>query len=398
MSQHTQNTTTRERARIYLTGDCDGLPDLRDALAAHPEVELIGSAPQVAEAAPTLAGGHLQVVLHATRSATLPVNEIAAVREHTRAPIILLASNGSPALLEEALEHDVADVLLLPQLTDNVAFAIRKAGHVGKRLTGPQQRHGRIVTVFSPKGGTGKTVTATNLGTSLAKHWGKRALLLDLDLQFGDAAIMLGIEPEKTIYDLVTAPGELDSEKLAGYTTRHASGLEVLPAPLRPEDAELVTEAKLARLLEVGRESYDVIVVDTSPFFHGPMLATLDRTDELLLVCGLDVPTLKNVRLSLQTLELLSFPSDRIRLVLNRANSKVGMKPKEVEAALERKIAFEVPSDRTVPLAVNRGNPAVLSDAKAEFSRAVRAMAKELVAAQAVAKQKKSFMATLARA
>jgi pilus assembly protein CpaE len=398
MSQHTQNTTTRERARIYLTGDCDGLPDLRDALAAHPEVELIGSAPQVAEAAPTLAGGHLQVVLHATRSATLPVNEIAAVREHTRAPIILLASNGSPALLEEALEHDVADVLLLPQLTDNVAFAIRKAGHVGKRLTGPQQRHGRIVTVFSPKGGTGKTVTATNLGTSLAKHWGKRALLLDLDLQFGDAAIMLGIEPEKTIYDLVTAPGELDSEKLAGYTTRHASGLEVLPAPLRPEDAELVTEAKLARLLEVGRESYDVIVVDTSPFFHGPMLATLDRTDELLLVCGLDVPTLKNVRLSLQTLELLSFPSDRIRLVLNRANSKVGMKPKEVEAALERKIAFEVPSDRTVPLAVNRGNPAVLSDAKAEFSRAVRAMAKELVAAQAVARQKKSFMATLARA
>ena len=398
MSQQQHKPTTRERARIFLTGDCDGLPDLRDALAAHPEVDLIGSAAQVAEAASTLTGGHLQVVLHATRSTTLPVNEIAAIREHTRAPLVLLASNGSPTLLEEALEHDVADVLLLPQLTDNVVFAIRKAGHVGKRLSGPQQRHGRIVTVFSPKGGTGKTVTTTNLGTSLAKHWGKRALLLDLDLQFGDAAIMLGIEPEKTIYDLVTAPGELDSEKLAGYTTKHSSGLDVLPAPLRPEDAELVTEAKLARLLEVGRESYDVIVVDTSPFFHGPMLATLDRTDELLLVCSLDVPTLKNVRLSLQTLELLSFPLDRIRLVLNRANSKVGMKPKEVEAALERKIAFEVPSDRTVPLAVNRGNPAVLSDSKAEFSRAIRAMAKELVASQAAAKQKKSFMATLARA
>jgi len=389
--------TARERARIYVTGDCDGLPDLRETLANHPEVELVGSAPQVGEAAPTLTGGHLQVVLHATRSSTLPVNEIAALREHTRAPIILLASNGSPDLLEEALEHDVADVLLLPQLTDNVVFAIRKAGHVGKRLGGPDQRHGRLVTVFSPKGGTGKTVTATNLGTSLAKHWGKRTLLLDLDLQFGDAAIMLGIEPEKTIYDLVTAPGELDSEKLAGYTTRHASGLDVLPAPLRPEDAELVTEAKLARLLEVARESYDVIVVDTSPFFHGPMLATLDRTDELLLLCGLDVPTLKNVRLSLQTLELLSFPPNRIKLVLNRANSKVGMKPKEVEAALEREIAFEIPSDRIVPLAVNRGNPAVLSDSKADFSRAVRSMAKSLVAAQAAAKQKKSFLATLSR-
>jgi pilus assembly protein CpaE len=394
----TTPTTTRERARVYLTGDCDGLPDLREALMAHPDVDLIGSAGQVAEAAPTLTGGHLQVVLHATRSSALPVNELAAIREYTRAPLILLASNGSPALLEEALEHDVADVLLLPQLTDNVVFAIRKAGHVGKRLTGTQQRHGRLVTVFSPKGGTGKTVTATNLGSSLAKHWGKRALLLDLDLQFGDAAIMLGIEPEKTIYDLVTAPGELDSEKLAGYTTRHASGLDILPAPLRPEDAELVTEAKLARLLEVARESYDVIVVDTSPFFHGPMLATLDRTDELLLLCGLDVPTLKNVRLSLQTLDLLSFPPDRIKLVLNRANSKVGMKPKEVESALERKIDFEIPSDRIVPIAVNRGNPAVLAESRAEFSKAVRAMAKQLVAAQAAAKQKKSFMATLARA
>jgi pilus assembly protein CpaE len=399
MRQQTLNpTANRERARIYVTGDCDGLPNLRDALLNHPDVEVIGSADQVAEAAPALTGGHLQVVLHATRSSTLPVNELAALREYTRAPLILLASNGSPALLEEALEHDVADVLLLPQLTDNVVFSIRKAGHVGKRLTGTQQRHGRLVTVFSPKGGTGKTVTATNVGSSLAKHWGKRALLLDLDLQFGDAAIMLGIEPEKTIYDLVTAPGELDSEKLAGYTTRHASGLDVLPAPLRPEDAELVTEAKLARLLEVARESYDVIVVDTSPFFHGPMLATLDRTDELLLLCGLDVPTLKNVRLSLQTLDLLSFPPDRIKLVLNRANSKVGMKPKEVESALERKIDFEIPSDRIVPLAVNRGNPAVLSDPKTEFSRAIRAMAKELVAAQAAAKQKKSFLATLARA
>src|SRR5207245_4087888 len=135
-------------------------------------------------------------------------------------------------------------------------------------------------------------------------------------LQFGDAAIMLAIEPEKTIFDLVTAPGELDSEKLAGYVTVHASGLDILPAPLRPEDAELVTEAKLGRLLEVARACYDTIVVDTSPFFHGPMLATLDRTDELLLICSLDVPTLKNVRLALGTLDMLSFPQARIGIIL----------------------------------------------------------------------------------
>src|SRR4051812_32944548 len=400
MSSATE-TTQRERVRIYATGSCEGFEKLRDSLTNHPEIEMVGASVGVADGAGALAGGHLDAVLHATRGASLPGDELASIREHTRAPILLVASNGSAGLLEEALQAGVADVLLLPPLVENGVFGICKGTHSTRRphdTGGSSGRHGKIVTVFSPKGGTGKTVIATNLAAACAKYEGRKTLLLDLDLQFGDAAIMLGVEPEKTIYDLVVAPGELDTEKLAGYTTKHASGLEVLPAPLRPEDAELVTEAKLGRLLEVARESFDVIVVDTSPFFHGPMLATLDRTDELMLLCSLDVPTLKNLRLALQTLELLSFPPDRIKLVLNRANSKVGMKPKEVESALERTIDFSIPSDRIVPLAVNRGNPAVLAEPKAEFSKAVRAMAKELVAAQAVAKQKKKFMATLARA
>jgi pilus assembly protein CpaE len=373
------NQEARDRVRIFVTGTCEGLAQLREALGRHRELELVGSAERVADAAGALTGGHLGAVLHASSGGALPGDEIAAIREYTRAPILLLASVESSTLLEEALEADVADVLLLPQLTDNVVFSIRKATHTGRRAQANGARRGKIVTVFSPKGGTGKTVTATNVAVSLAKQHGKRALLLDLDLQFGDAAIMLGLEPEKTIHDLVTAPGELDSEKLAGYITAHTSGLDILPAPLRPEDAELVTEAKLARLLEVARESYDLIVVDTSPFFHGPMLATLDRTDELLLLCALDVPTLKNVRLSLQTLDLLSFPADRIKVVLRKTATKVGMSPKEVEGALERKLAFELPADGAVALAVNRGNPLVLSDPKADFSKSISAMAKALL-------------------
>jgi len=392
MSSET-TVAVREKTRIFVTGSCDGLDQLRDALERHGEIELVGTSVSVAESAGTLTGGHLEVILHGTRSSTLPADEIASIREHTRTPIILLASGEASVLLEEALEADVSDVLLLPQMTENVVFAIRKAGRSTLRpapSTTPARR-GRIVTVFSPKGGTGKTATSTNLAAAFAKYEGKRTLLLDLDLQFGDAAIMLGLEPEKTIYDLVVAPGELDSEKLAGYTTRHPSGLDILPAPVRPADAELVTESKLSRLLEVARESYDVIVVDTSPFFHGPMLATLDRTDELLLVCGLDVPTLKNVRLALQTLELLAFPQNRIRLVLNRANSKVGMKRNEVEAALEVKVRFEVPSDRAVPIAVNRGNPAVLAEPGADFSKAIREMAKGLQPAEVAKSQKRGL-------
>jgi pilus assembly protein CpaE len=374
-------THTHERVRIFITGDCEGLGKLSENLTAHADLDLIGAAEHVAQATATLAGGHLDCVLHATRSRELPAAEIAAIREHTRAPIIVIAAGESASLLEDALDADVADVMLLPQLTENVVFAIRKAAHTRRQLAvaSPKTRQGRIVTVFSPKGGTGKTVMASNLAAAVAKYETKRALLLDLDLQFGDAAIVLGIEPEKTIYDLVVAPGELDVEKLAGYITRHPCGLDVLPAPLRPEDAELVTEGKLGLLLDVAKEAYDVIVVDTSPFFHGPMLATLDRTDDLLMVCGLDVPTLKNVRLSLQTLELLSFPSHRIRFVLNRANSKVGLKRKEVEAALKMKVDIEIPSERTVPLSVNRGNPAVIQEPSADFSKAVRELAKTVL-------------------
>ena len=385
--------------RIYLTGSCEGFDKLAEALAQQPGIEVVGSSDHPGAASGALQGGHLDCVLHGTNSSTLPTHEIATIRELTRVPLLLLASGEASGLLDDALGADIADVVLLPALTENLVFAIRKATHAPRRTTAAAKRDGRIITVFSPKGGTGKTVIATNVAAVLAKAEARRTLLLDLDLQFGDAAIMLGVEPEKTIYDLVVAPGELDSEKLAGYTTRHASGLDVLPAPLRPEDAELVTEAKLGRLLEVARACYDAIVVDTSPFFHGPMLATLDRTDELLLICSLDVPTLKNVRLALGTLDMLSFPTSRIRFVLNRANSKVGMSKKEVEGALDMKVAFEIPSDRAVPVSVNRGNPAVLSDAGSEFAGAIKRLAQGLVTpTPAAAKKAKKGLFSLAKA
>jgi pilus assembly protein CpaE len=361
--------------RVYVTGSCEGLPEIIEALSIHDGIELVGITEDVSEGASALTGGHIDAVVHASRGSEFPKHEYAAIREYTRAPVLLLSSGECSGMLVEALDAEVADVIPLPQLTENIVFAIRKACQAERRSVGTSGRTGRVVTVFSPKGGIGKTVVSTNLAVSFAKYHKTRTLLLDLDLQFGDAAIMLGIEPEKTIYDLVVAPGELDTEKLAGYTTAHPCGLDVLPAPIRPEDAELVTEGKLARLLEVARASYEMIIVDTSPFFHGPMLATLDRTDVLLLLCGLDIPTIKNVRLGLQTLELLSFPQDRVRVVLNRANTNVGLKRSEVEDTLKAKVHVELPSDRAVPMAVNRGKPVALAEPGADFSKAVKDLA-----------------------
>jgi pilus assembly protein CpaE len=366
-------------ARVYVTGTCDGLAELVEALGAHQDVELLGSSDEPGDGSGVLRGGHLDVVVHALRARAALADELAALREHTGAPIVVVAAGDCGSLLEEALDAGAVDLLSLPRPPDEVVFAIRKASHGARRVDGEERRRGRVVTVFSPKGGTGKTVTSVNLATSLAHDLDKRTLLVDLDLQFGDAAIMLGVEPSKTIYDLVAAPGELDSDKVAGYATRHASGLDVLPAPLRPEDAELVTEARLTRLLEVARRWYDVVVVDTPPVFYGAVLPTLDRTDDLLLLCAMDVPTIKNVRLSLRTLELLSFPTERIKLVLNRANTEVGLKRSDVERTLETTIRFDLPSDRAVPTSVNRGQPAVLAEPSSRFAAAIGSLARELV-------------------
>ena len=187
---------------------------------------------------------------------------------------------------------------------------------------------------------------------------------------------MLGIEPEKTIYDLVIAPGELDPEKLAGYTTKHKSGLDILPAPLRPEDAELVTEAKLGRLIEVARATYDAIVVDTSPFFHGPMLATLDRTDELLA-------RVRPRRADAE--ERPARPGDARDAVVPAGACPRGAEPREQqgrhEAARGRGGARGQGALRGAlrpsrPAVGQQGRPAVLSDPGSDFSRSIEAMAK----------------------
>ncbi len=358
------------RTRTWLTGDTDWLPDQRERLALHPELEVL------ADASPARA----DVVLLATDEPVVPLARVAALREHTTAPIVLLASTPSSALADEAAAAGLADVLVMPQPPENVAFAVRKV-RGGAAQTGEPRRQARIVAVFSPKGGTGKSVTATNLAVAFADRQRLRTLLLDLDLQFGDTAIMLGLEPRKTLYDLVTAPGDLDADKLDAYTTEHRSGVHLLPAPLRPEDADLVNETKVRRLLEVAVAAYDAIVVDTSPCFHAAMLAMLDRTDELLLITAPDVPTLKNVRLTLHTLELLGFPSDRIRIVLNRATERVGLRAGEIGAVLGRRVDADLPTDAIVPIAVNRGEPAVLFNPDTPYAHALFALAAEVAGA-----------------
>ncbi|MGZ8694894.1 MAG: AAA family ATPase [Gaiellaceae bacterium] len=357
-------------ARLVMTGSCVGLKEFRDVIAAHPELELRGWCEDVDEAAGLLARGPA-AVLHATDGA-VPEEAIAAIRGHTDAPIVLVTPADN-VQLRDANDHVV---LLIPQEAHRVV-AVVEGLRGGERADAQPAAANGVFTVFSPKGGTGKSVIATNLAVALAAD-GVSTLLVDLGLELGDDALMLGTDPRRTIFDLVAAPGALDTEKLKGYATRHASGLDVLPAPLRPEQAELVTEEKLGRILDVARDAYAAVVLDTPASFQGSVLTAIDRTDALLVVCELDMTTLKNVRVTLETLQLLQFPAERVSLVLNQPSPTRAMKRSELEAALGRRVRFELPYDDGVPASVGLGKPIVLSHSGG-FARAVEKMAGELV-------------------
>jgi pilus assembly protein CpaE len=382
----------RGRTRVCVIGTWDGLPELVAELGQRDDIEVAQKGEYLPDVAQALKRGHVEAVLYVTEAGPGWLEELEAIRERSKSPVVLLASAQSGEILDQAIEAGVDEALLLPQVVENVAFALRRAGRPGGRPEGDRAtKQGHVITVFSPKGGIGKTVLSTNLAAMLAAEYGRRTLLVDLDLQFGDTAILLGLQPEKTLHDLVSAPGELDPEKLAGYATSHSSGIDVLPAPLLPQEADLISDAKLAELLQVARATYDDIVVDSAPFLHGPILTALDQTSDLLVVCSAEVPALKDVNLSLNTLSLLGFPREKIRLVVNNAHQKGGLKRSEIEETLGYEVTAEIPNDKAVAESVNRGVPAVLLDGKAGFTQAVRELGAKLGAAETADRKRGLF-------
>lgn len=288
-------------------------------------------------------------------------------------------------LLRRAMRSGVADVVSMGDSLAEITASVERATALALRRRGSgtggcDKELGKVLTVFSTKGGVGKTVLATNLSVVLAKETGKRVALVDLDLEFGDVAIMLGMRPEHTIFDAVQVFDRLDGEMLAGFMETHDSGVVALLAPVRPEDAEGISAARVGQVIDLIRENYDYVVIDTCPSFSEAVLAALDRSDELYVVTMMDVASIKNSRISVQKLKQLGFDNGRLRLVLNRSDSKVLLQPAEVEKAMGGAICAHIPSDRTVPRSVNKGVPIVIDNPKTEVSRSILALARSAAA------------------
>jgi pilus assembly protein CpaE len=298
-----------------------------------------------------------------------------AVRELPSRPVVAMCEGSPNGFVRRVFEMGADDLLRLPESAEEVAFALQKA--VARKLgTAPGAPTGLapLICILGPKGGTGKTVTAANLGVSLAKA-GHRVAAVDLDLQFGDLGLSLGLQPERTIFDLAKSAGSLDSEKVAAYLVHHDSGLKVLLAPSRPDQAAAIAVEFLRELYGALRTSHDFVIVDTPPGFTPEVIATIDSSTELVVVGMLDSLSLKNTKLGLETLELMGYNPGRIRVVLNRADSRVGITPGDVEAILGREPDVLVPSDRDVPRALNEAVPIVTAKSGSGVAKAFTRLA-----------------------
>lgn len=343
--------------------------------------------PSINDLAPRLTGQPVVIVLGPAYSAGAELSAVEQLLTARREVGAIMATNElTTDLLQKALRAGVKDVLQLPVESTALAEAVARVANT-LAVASPAQTSssptveadgelGRVITVFSTKGGAGKSVIATNLAVVLAQRSPKPVVLIDADLQFGDIAVMLKLSPQHTIVDAVSALDRLDAQLLQNLLIEHTpSKLKVLPAPLEPAFADQIGAAEMVRIVEVLRTFCSFVVVDTPAYFNDVVLGLIEVSDDVLLVAGMDIPNIKNVKIGLQTLRLLNTPMEKLRLILNRANSKVKLDVGEVERTLGVTAEALIPSDVVVPQAVNKGEAVVLNAPKSGVSKSIEQLA-----------------------
>jgi pilus assembly protein CpaE len=271
--------------------------------------------------------------------------------------------------IERQLPQAVADLLLQLDNEMSAAAAAAAAAEAIRSAAPPREKQGWVTMVFSPKGGVGKSVVSVNLATALARETKKPVVIFDLDLQFGDVAVMLRLNPVHTVVDAVSAGDLLDESLLQTFLVQHErSNVWVLAAPTAPSEADQVTPPDMIRILGLLRQMFDFVVIDSPPHLSEVVLQAVAESDTIGFIVALDVPSVKNARLGLQAFGLLQLPMERVLLILNRADSKVHLAVNDLERALEMKVDLALPSEAAVPQSVNQGVPVMLEYPKSRFA------------------------------
>jgi pilus assembly protein CpaE len=288
---------------------------------------------------------------------------------------VVLVSRPTGKLWERALRAGVRDVLA-PDASDAqvrevferlLTLAARRRANLGGGSS--EAGAGRIVTVLAPKGGSGKTTVASNLALGLAQAEPDRVALVDLDLQFGDLTTAFRLTPERSLADAARVQGDLDAMTLKSFLTPHPSNLWVLCGPDSPAVGEEVTANDAQRLVQALAQEFAFVVVDTPAGLTEHTLSALEVSTDLILVCTMDVSSVRSLRKEVEALETLGMTHQRRHFVVNRADSKVGLDIKDVEASVGLAVDVAVPSSRLVPLSMNHGTPVLASEPRSPVAR-----------------------------
>ena len=386
-----------ERIRVVIVDD---IAETRDHLAKllgfEADIEVVGSASSGVEALEIATSTQPDIVL---MDINMPgMDGIAATErlnaEVPSAAIVMMSVQGEADYLRRSMLAGAREFLVKPFSSDELSASIRQVharerGKQGRMASQPVHRGdprqasgerepGKVVTIFSPKGGVGRTTVAVNLAVAAAAVLDQKVALVDASFQFGDVGVLLNLNPKnKSIADVLSDLSNGDVDVLDSTLIHHSTNIDVLLAPPSPETAELITADHIRKVVGRLRETHDLVVVDSWPLFQDSTLALLDMSDVILGLLTLEITNIKNIRLFLEVVDQLGYPPEKVQLVLNRGDTACGIRLEDVENSIGRKVDHTVGSDwRVVVYALNRGVPFVWSDRPAQVSQDVIAIAR----------------------
>jgi len=362
---------------VVLSTGLDNFKDIRKALSAEARVQLLagGNDPdQLYEEIVRLKPNAAIIALGPNPDTA--VNFIGRLNaECPRTAIISAAADASPDLILRSLRAGAREFLRIPISVDELRTVLDRISEFFTTQVEAPKRQGRMVAVFSSKGGCGTSFIATNLAGCIAK----RAVLVDLNLQAGDLPLFLGVGPKYSIADMVEKRNKLDAELINTLVTPYSSHLSLLAAPKSADSADEIEPQHVFEVLQRLRECYDYVVLDPQHTFDSITLAALDQSDEIVLVLTLDIPAIRSTQRALEIFDRLGYPRKKIRIVVNRWSKQIDLDLRQVEKFLGEPVVAFVPSDyQTAVNSINLGTPLVTSDANSKIALEIRRIAQTI--------------------